>query len=240
MNRFNRVVMVLFLLATIIVVTIVLVVPRPVIEVLQQWLWNLDANLALADPLVLLVLGVALALLVDVICAVLIWLELRRRRPGAIRVQSVSGGEAELAVDSVARRLEHSISKLDGVVSIQPHVWGRRGGVEVEFDLETSPEVDVPTKTEEICQVAREAIEDKMGLKLNRVKVNVKYTPYPTEPLTVPERTVHLPEAPTVPEQIPDLTEPPMVSEDISLPIESPMASDVPDTPEPPAAYEDV
>jgi len=227
MNKFNRVVVNLLLLATIIVATIVLVVPRPVIEVLQEWLWNLDMNLALADPLVLLVAGVALALLVDVVCVVLIWLEFRRgRQSRAIRVQSISGGEAELAVDSIARRLERSISRLDGIVLVQPNVWGRRGGVEVELDLETSPEVDVPTKTEEVCQVTREAVEDKMGLKLRKVRVNIKYAPYSTEP-------------PTVPGRIP-VIEPPMVSEDIYLPIESPMASDTPDTPEPPAAYEDV
>jgi uncharacterized alkaline shock family protein YloU len=227
MNTFNRVVVVLLLLTTIIVTTVVLVVPRPVIEVLQEWLWNLDANLATFYPLTLLVVGVALALLVDVICVVLLWLEFRRRRPGAIMVRSVSGGQAELTVDSVARRLEHNISQLEGVTFIKPDVWGKRGGVEVELDLETSPEVDVPTKTEEVCQVAREAIEDKMGLKLRKVKVNIKHAPYPAEP-------------PMVSEQVPAVAEPPIASEDITLPIESPAVSDTPDTTEPPMAYEDV
>jgi len=227
MNTFNRVVVILLLLATIIVMTTVLVVPRPTVDVLQRWLWNLDANLALVDRLTLLVVGVALALLVDVVCAVLIWLEIRRRRPRAIMVQSITGGQAELTVDSIARRLEHNISQLEGVTFVKPDVWGKRDGVEVELDLETSPEIDVPTKTEEVCQVTREAVEDKMGLKLRRVRVNIKYTDYSTEPRAVPEH-------------IPDLTEPPMVSEDIYLPIESPMASDTPDTQEPPAAYEDV
>jgi len=99
--------------------------------------------------------------------------------------------------------------------------------VEVELDLETSPEVDVPTKTEEVCQVTREAIEDKMGLKLCKVRVNIKYAPYSTEP-------------PKVPERIPDVIEPPIVSEDTTVsPIESPMALDISDTTELPAAYED-
>ncbi len=214
MNTFNRVVVILLLLATIVVMTVALVVPQPMIEVLQGWLWNLDYNLALVSPLTLLVVGVALALLVDVVCVVLIWLEIRRRRPRAIRVQSISGGQAELTVESVARRLEHNISQLEGVTSIKPNVWGRRGGVEVEIDLETSPEVDVPTKTEEVCQVTREAVEDKMGLSLRKVRVNIKYAPYSTEP-------------PLVSEHIRDLTEPPLLS-------------GTPDTPEPPVAYEDV
>jgi uncharacterized alkaline shock family protein YloU len=214
MNTFNRVVVVLLLLAAIVVMTVVLVVPRPMIEVVRQWLRNLDANLALISPPILLVMGVILALLVDVVCVVLLWLEFRRRRPKAIRVRSISGGQAELTVESVARRLERNISQLEGVTSVKPNVWGRRGGVEVGLDLETSPEVSVPAKTEEVCQVTREAVEDKMGLKLRKVRVNIKYAPYPTEPPTVPEHT-------------PDVTEPPM-------------APDTPDTTEPPAAYGDV
>jgi len=149
---------------------------------LQRWLQNLDANLAPVSQrqqLLLLIVGVILALLVDVICAVLLWLEIRRRRPSAIRVQRVSGGEARLTVDSIARRLEYDVGQRGGVISIKPNILGRRGGVEVELDLETSPEVDVPTKTEEVCQVVKGAVEDKMGLTLRKVKVNIKHTPYP-------------------------------------------------------------
>jgi len=189
MNTFNRVVVILLLLATIIVMTVVLVVPRPMIEVLQRWLENLDASLAQVTQPLLLIVGVMLALLVDVVCAALLWLEFRRRRPRAVRVQSITGGQAELTVDSIARRLEYNISQLDDVISVKPSVWGRRGGVEVELDLETSPEIDVPAKTEEVCQVAREAIEDKMGLKLRKVRVNIKHAPLPIAPQIAPKPT---------------------------------------------------
>ena len=219
MRTFNRVVVVLFLLVTIVVMSVVLVVPRPVIEVLQEWLWNLDMNLALVAQPFLLIIGVILALLVDVVCAVLLWLEFRRR-PRAVRVQSITGGKAELALDSVARRLEHNIGQLEGVTFIKPNVWARRNGVEVELDMETSPEVDVPTKTEEVCQVIREAVEDKMGLKLRKVWVNIKHAPYSTEPPVVPE--------------------PPSISEPAPFFPEPPMAADTADNTEPPVAYEDV
>lgn len=227
MNTFNRVVVVLFLLATIVVMTVVLVVPRPVIEVLQEWLWNLDMNLMLVSPPILLVVGVALALLVDVVCAVLLWLEFRRRRPRAVGIRSITGGQAELTVDSVVRRLEHNIAQLDDVAFVKPNVWARRSGVEVELDLEISPEVDVPAKTEEVCQVTRESVEDKMGLRLRKVRVNIKHAPYPTEPLIVSEPVIFSPEPPIVPELAPFSPEPPM-------------AADTSDATEPPAVYEDV
>ncbi|MBC8248806.1 MAG: alkaline shock response membrane anchor protein AmaP [Anaerolineales bacterium] len=216
MNTFNRVVVILLLLATIIVMTTVLVVPRPAIEVLQQqWLWNLDMNLSFVPPLTLLVVGVALALLVDVVCAVLIWLEIRRRRPRAIKVRSISGGQAELTVDSVSRRVEHSISQLDGVISVEPNVLGKRRGVEVVIGLETSPEVNVPAKAEEVCQVTREIVEDKMGLKLRKVKVNIKHAPYPIGQPVVSELTLASPEPPVVPEPTSHPPEPPAAYEDV-------------------------
>jgi hypothetical protein len=202
MNTFNRVVVVLLLLATIIVMTVVLVVPRPMIEIVQGWLWNLDANLALVVQPFLLIVGVLLALLVDVICAVLIWLEIRRRRPRAIKVRSISGGQAELTVDSVARRVEHNVSQLEGVISVEPNVLGKRRGVEVEIDLETSPEVNVPAKTEEVCQVTREVVEDKMGLRLRKVRVNIRHTPYPAEPPMVSEQTPYPAEPPAAYEDV--------------------------------------
>jgi hypothetical protein len=214
MNTFNRVVVILILLAIIIVMTVVLVVPRPMIEVVQRWLSNLDANLAPVPQPLLMIVGVALALLVDVICAVLIWLEIRRRRPGAIRVQRISGGVAELTVDSVARRVEHKVSRLDGVISVKPDVIGRRGGVEVELDLEMSSEIDVPSKTEEICQVVKEAVEDKMGLKLRKVRANIKHAPYAVGRPITPQPAPRAPQELIVPEIAPDVTEQQVVSED--------------------------
>jgi uncharacterized alkaline shock family protein YloU len=183
---------------------------------------------------------------------VLIWLEIRRRRPGALRVQGIGGGEAELTVDSVARRLERDISRIDGVTYIEPRVTGGRRGVEVEFDLETDPEVDVPTKTEEICQVTREALEDSMGLKLRNVKVHLRHAPFSAQAPKVPDQATHTPKPPMVPDDVSHLPDPPVVShdvappteplmasDDVSLPPESPVLSDPHDTLEPPVAFED-
>ncbi len=209
MNAFNRVVVILFLLATIIVMTVVLVVPQPIIEVVQRWLENLDARLAVVPQPLLLIIGVVLALLVDVICAVIIWLELRRAKPKAVRVQKVSGGVAELTVDSIARRVEYSVSQLDDIISIKPNVLGRRGGVEVELDLEMTPDVDIPSKTEEICQVVKEVVEGKMGLKLRKVRANIQHAPYAMAP-QVPSRPAPPPleeEEPAVSTEISQLTE---------------------------------
>jgi hypothetical protein len=207
MNTFNRVVVILILLAIIIVMTVVLVVPRPMIEVVQRWLSNLDARLALVAQPLLLIVGVILALLVDVICAVLIWLEIRRVKPKAVRVQKVSGGVAELTVDSIARRVEYSVSQLADIISIKPNVVGKRGGVEVELDLEMTPDVDIPSKAEEICQVVKEVVEDKMGLRLRKVRANIQHAPYAMGPQVAPEPTPRPPEESAISTEVPQFTE---------------------------------
>jgi len=188
MNTFNRVVVILLLLAVMVILTRALVVPRPTIGALQRALIGLDASLARINRALLSIGGIALAVLVDVLCIWLLWAEIRRPRPKAIKVQTVSSGEAELTLDSVARRLETHIGQLAGIVSVKPTVVARRGGVEVSLDLETSPEIEVPAKTEEIYQAVKEAIEDKMGVKVRKVRVNIKHAPYRKEQYESPPR----------------------------------------------------
>jgi hypothetical protein len=40
-------------------------------------------------------------------------------------------------------------------------------------------------KTEEVLAVVREQVEDKMGLKLRRVRVQVRSAPFPKEPAVI-------------------------------------------------------
>jgi hypothetical protein len=54
--------------------------------------------------------------------------------------------------------------------------------VHVRLNVETGPEIDVPAKTEEISQVAKEVIEERMGLKLaGKLEINIKHAPYPKD-----------------------------------------------------------
>jgi uncharacterized alkaline shock family protein YloU len=88
----------------------------------------------------------------------------------------------ELAVESIAQRLEYRVDQLADVVKVRPEVKPRGKSVDVVLHLETSPDIDVPAKTEEVYQVAREVVEERMGLKLGKIKVNVKHAPYPSKP----------------------------------------------------------
>ena len=51
-------------------------------------------------------------------------------------------------------------------------------GIEVLLDVKTSPTVDVPSKTEELVALVREQVENRMGIRLNKVVVNITHSPH--------------------------------------------------------------
>ena len=123
--------------------------------------------------------GLLLALVIWVCCAALLWLEVRRPRAKTIKVEKVSGGEAMLTTNSIADRLEYNIDQLADVIKVKSTISEGRKGVVVDLELETSPEIEVPMKTEEVQQLTKDVVENRMGLKLDTVRVVIRHAPYP-------------------------------------------------------------
>jgi len=183
MNAFNRLVVILLLLLIIVATALVVIVPQEtlgltagIFDVLRQGAAdyiNSGDRLLFAGGRVLVGGVIALA------CTIMIWLELRRPRKRTIRVQKLSGGEANITVESIEQRLAYNIDQLPDVVKVNPRITGKSRGVDVDLLLETSPDIDIPMKTEEVLEVTREVITERMGLKLGKVQVNIKHAPYP-------------------------------------------------------------
>lgn len=185
MNVFNRLVVILLLLLTILVTLLIAIIPKDtfflltgLFDVLRQasadYMNGSDKFLFAAGRVIA---GGAVVL----VCLTLIWLELRRPRKRTIRTQKLSGGEAHITVESIEQRLAYNIDQLPDVVKVNPRINGRTRGVDVDLLLETSPDIDVPMKTEEVIEVTREIIVERMGLKLGKVQVKIKHAPYPKE-----------------------------------------------------------
>lgn len=179
MNPFNRTVVILLLLLLMIGLTIFLIVPKPILTFLRDGSDGLLQQLDRYYDLFLLAVGVILAVIIDAFCAFILFLEVRRPRVKAIRVQKISGGDAVVSVDSIARRLSHHIDGLADVIGVKPKISARGGGVEVDLEVEINPEIDIPMKDEEIRQVATHVVEEQMGLKLRRIRPSFKDGPYP-------------------------------------------------------------
>jgi len=185
MNIFNRIVVILLILAALILAVCVVVVPegsltvlRDIFEVSRQ---EAARYMAGSDHLLFLVARVIVGGAIVILGLVLLWLELRRPRKKLIRVQKMEGGETSIAIDSISQRVAYNVDQLPEVIKVTPHITGRSRGVDIDLQLETSPEIDVPMKTEEVLQVIKDVVEGRMGLKLGKVKINIKHAPYPSE-----------------------------------------------------------
>jgi hypothetical protein len=185
MNVFNRLVMIVLLVVSMIVLPVVLVLvparPEIVAIIGQQslsWLTAIGGQ----NQIRLILVGTLLAVLTFIVCGLLLWLELRRPRAKAVKIKKVSGDEAKVTTDSIAQRLTFNIDQLAEIISVKPKITAKGKGVHVRLNVETGPEIDVPAKTEEISQVAREVIEERMGLKLaGKLEINIKHAPYPKD-----------------------------------------------------------
>jgi hypothetical protein len=182
MNVFNRLIVILLLLALIVLTVIFVITPGPSLRLVtatSDWLHQGVLDYVDADPLFFAGARVVIGGAVIIACLLILWLEVRRPRKKTIRAQKMAGGEARIATESVEQRLAYNIDQLPDVIKVGPRITGKSRGVDVDLLLETSPEIDVPMKTEEVMQVTREVIVERMGLKLGKVQVRIKHAPYP-------------------------------------------------------------
>ncbi|MGD2206323.1 MAG: alkaline shock response membrane anchor protein AmaP [Anaerolineae bacterium] len=184
MNVLNRLLMILLLLVIIVVTAVVVIVPLQTLDLTAkffQWLYQ-NADVSMKNDWAFFAAGrVVIGGAIVIVCLFLLWLELRRPRKKTIRAQKLAGGEAHIATDSIAQRLAYNIDQLPDVVKVTPHISGKSRGVDIDLNLETTPDIDIPMKTEEVIQVTREVIVERMGLKLGKVQVKIKHAPYPRE-----------------------------------------------------------
>ena len=184
MNVLNRLVIILLILLLIVLTAVVVIVPLQSVgwsASFLQWLHQSMEAYASSNWAFFATGRVVIGGAIVVICLLLLWLEVRRPRKKTIQAQKLAGGEAHIAVESIEQRLEYNIDQLPDVVKVTPHINGRARGVDVDLVLETSPDIDVPMKTEEVIEVTREVIVERLGLKLGKVQVKIKHAPYPKE-----------------------------------------------------------
>ncbi len=173
MNVFNRAVVILEILLLILLLIVAAVVPNTVVGRLLYTTELARTSLESRWPvsyLLFLVVAVVLILLL----VLLLWLELRPKTRKAVTVRNVSGAKAEIGTASVEQSLQYRISEIADVLKVRPTVQGKRGAVSIQLDLEMTPDIDVPAKTAEVSQAARDVVEGKMGLKVADIKVRIK------------------------------------------------------------------
>jgi hypothetical protein len=119
----------------------------------------------------------AVLLAVIALCILVLLLEFRRSTSKTVRVEKTTGGEARVATESVVQRVQYNLDQLPQILSVKPHVTAKGRKMDILLDVETTQDVNIPAKTEELSRLTRSVIEEQMGLKLNKVIVTVRHSP---------------------------------------------------------------
>ncbi|GBD10051.1 hypothetical protein HRbin22_02314 [Candidatus Thermoflexus japonica] len=179
MNALNRIIVVLMLLVAIPLCNVLLITPVELARLIQSASNTAIETLSQIRPEIRYGVGILLALVLDAL--LILWLLFEVRPPRRIvRVPAVSGAIVAVAVDSIRERLKYHLDQLADVIEVHPRVIPHREGLRVELDVLTTPEIEVPSKAQEVLQMARVVVEDKMGLRLyGQPVVRIRHAPYP-------------------------------------------------------------
>ncbi len=183
MNVFNKVVVILLLLVATILIPLILIFPEQteyalryaadVIRANLDWLNSLQPATQVGVRLLLAMVG----MIVFLIGLLLLVLEIFRIRRKTVRLRDKSG---ELMVDSVTEHLSYHLDLLPDVLRVRPRVKSRGKNVRATIYVETPPEVNVPERSAEVRETARQVLEDQLGLDTKgQIKVVVRPVAYP-------------------------------------------------------------
>lgn len=183
MNTFNRLAMSLILLGSAVVIALLILVVLFAPGALAPYFTNAGRILAGSskpgdlDEIKVWLTGFGLIMFVPLM--VLLWLEIRRTARNSIRITKVGTSEASLSMQAVAQSLVYYVDALAGVVRVRPRLNADAKSVSVRLDVETTPDVDVRAKTDEIASTARAVIEERLGLTLKSLQIQLHHTSFP-------------------------------------------------------------
>ncbi len=182
MNTFNKIVAILLWLVLLAVSIVLALMP----DVVALWLKSAGNSLSLLvqswrsyNSLYLLVFQIAFLIVSVLLFGALILAEIWPRKQRGVIVKTEKGTNARMEEDSVTKRIAWNLDQLAGVISVEPKVTPRGKKVDVSVVVETAPDIDIPSKTEEISRTIREVVEEKMGLVLGKVNVMIRYSSFP-------------------------------------------------------------
>lgn len=115
-------------------------------------------------------------------------LELAPRAERTVDVREVKAGTAALAIEAVARRIEQAVVEVAQVESAKAKVTARGKGVEIDLQLLVDPDSDLAAVADEVSQVTRDTLTQKMNVDLAKPpRVRFYYTRHRVAAPSVPE-----------------------------------------------------
>ena len=172
MNTFNRFLVILITLTGICfslgALLVVWALPSELGTTLRQ-----TALLMRDSPLLLQGLVTAFAVSFTLVALLILVGEFTPQGPSAtIPLAGVSGGGATVSLESVTERIKNDVEQVPGVRMARPRVRLVRRAVDVLVEVRPEPETHLPAKAEEVHQVVRRAVEERLGVRLRNIRVN--------------------------------------------------------------------
>jgi uncharacterized alkaline shock family protein YloU len=184
MNLVNRLLVIVGLLIAVALTPIAIVLVLFFRPGVAAWLNNLARGLT-DGPNVLFVqvICVGVALFVFIVALILLFLEFSRPSARRLRVQQVTDGIVQVTDEALIQRLEHDIAQIADVVSVRMRAAAGKGDlVNLTVELETSPEVNVPAKSQQVIAAAKQVMEQQMGLQVGKIQVQLNPVRKPVKP----------------------------------------------------------
>jgi hypothetical protein len=181
MAMFNRIVAAILWLFLLITVTIFAAAPLQAIQQVNQLLTTMKVDLEnwrTMNPANFIIAQATLGIVAVLLFSILFWLEVWGTRRRGVRIRTADGGSAELDTASISRRLEWHLEQVAEVNSVVPTIRAKGGAVDVRLEIEVMPEVDIPMKTDEVVALARDVVEDDIGLKLGKLDIHMRCAPF--------------------------------------------------------------
>ncbi len=197
MNMFNRVVLVLILLALMIIVTSAAMFPQVVLVSVGEWLQYGGKYFDQINPVLRIAGGLVLSLIVDIGLAILIFFEVRPQRKRSIRVQQVAGGTVTISDTSIIQQIAYKLDPIAGVIAVRPQIRAKGEKVQAIVQVEVGANTNVPRMATLLMERVQKVLAEDLGLQVyGHPEVQIKVAPSPTKLPPEPEPVQSRPSSP--------------------------------------------
>jgi uncharacterized alkaline shock family protein YloU len=169
MNIFNRIIMILILIATAIFSIVAMVN-----EFIGFFKWsNLMLIVFNPEADIPIYISVLALLFILVISVFLLMLEFYKARRRTAAVSSIKGGKAMITLESIANQITDHVIEIEAISEVKVNITPKSNAVIINVFTNICDCEDIPEKMREIIKVSNDVATRKLGLKVLKTNVTV-------------------------------------------------------------------
>jgi uncharacterized alkaline shock family protein YloU len=169
LNIFNKIIVVLILIFLIGISVVSMV------NIFAGYFTWADVSTKILDPSTTVnkFVGFLALLAIFVISVFLLLIEFYRRRIKVANISSSREGNAMVTLETVSSQIRNEVVKVDGLKDIKVKIIPKTGGIIINMNAMLGESVDIPGKMQEIINVARGVVSEKLGIKVLKTNLTI-------------------------------------------------------------------